>query len=240
MALNTIRFGVRNEADHRAATWTFAFKPSADGPDCYLFCRAIGKYLKTSFHRRKWRHAWVRDKFGPLFEGIENAPEDRCFDEWDPPSPPPSGLTLALRIYTPWSAPRVRIDAGESNIIWVPSAPKPRWTEMRIYFIEPRHGRLIFDPDTKPNGVIAHEALGDGRSVGIVYATIDPPTILTPAKGYLGLFAKRTAHDLRRAKAGLWFGGDDQGRTLVDAPLQLTEDAIRRISAREGETREGI
>ena len=70
MAEQSLRFGVTNVADKRAATWKCWTLSSGDS-DVYLACRETGKAMKTSLHASgQWHHAYT----GEFFEA--NMPEE--------------------------------------------------------------------------------------------------------------------------------------------------------------------
>ncbi|OGA54849.1 MAG: hypothetical protein A3F74_12620 [Betaproteobacteria bacterium RIFCSPLOWO2_12_FULL_62_58] len=127
MATREIRFGVRDDLGRRAATWNLTFVPRPNEPQVYLICRSIAGTLKTSFHPKVWRHAYIKEAFPRLFEGVEDAPDDRCIEEWTRPEEHGPGVTWALRILVPWSAPNAPTEDEDKRIIWISSAPEPRW-----------------------------------------------------------------------------------------------------------------
>lgn len=234
MAQTEIRFGVRDEQGRRASTWTFAFK-SRPEVEPYLFCRVLGRYIKTSFHRRKWRHAYIAEAFDPLFEGLEYAPEDRCIDEWDPPGEIGPGVTKALRILTPWSAPRVPIEPDGPKIEWIPGAPQPRWTEIAIFFLAAQHANIVMPAGSEPNGTIGTKPLGNGGAVHIIYLTVAPPALPDQQQGSVGLYAGKRPADLRHANAALAIATDSEGvRVLFDMPHRTEESAIERLDRKFG------
>jgi hypothetical protein len=201
----------------------------------------LGEYFKTSFHRRKWRHAYIAEAFEPLFEGVENAPEDRCMGEWDPPGEliPGSGVIKALAILTPWDRPSAPIESEDSKVRWISTAPKPRWTEIGIYFLD-RDISMTFPSGSEPNGFIAHEHLGDGRFVHIVHLTIDPPVLPSPQRGGLGLFAGKRPADSANANAALALASAPDGlRLLFDYRAEVGESAIERLEHRLSERNGG-
>jgi hypothetical protein len=230
-----IRFGVRDQA-RRAATWTLALRVSADRPEVYLCARGLGGVLKTSLHAYgMWRHAYVKGRFTELFEGIENAPEDRCIEEWPRPAEHGPGITWALRILVPPAGARTPIEPGLENAIhWIKVAPEPRWTEIDIFFLAASHATVGPAPNATDFAVIATEPLGNGEFVHVVHQSIEPPQFTETQQGQLRFFAGHSATDILETEYlhALAFATDSLGiHILVDSAVEVAPSARERLAA---------
>ena len=228
-----IRFGVRNDRGRRAATWTLILKVSPTRPEVYLCVRNLGGTLKTSFHASgKWRHAYVKAKFDELFSGVENAPEDRCIDEWSRPAEHGPGITWALRILVPPVSARTRIEAESAgNIHWIGLAQKPRWTEIGIFFLSPKHATVGPPVNATDFGVVATEALGNGEFVHVVHQSIEAPSFPETAPMPVRFFAGHTPADILSGDfRTLMFTSHTNGiRVIVDAPVEVSWRARLKV-----------
>jgi len=232
MAKRELRFGVRDVLGRCAATWNLTFVPRPNEPQVYLICRCIPGTLKTSFHPKVWRHAYIGEAFSRLFEDMEHAPDDRCIEEWPRPEEHGPGVTWALRILVPWSAPNAAIAEEDKRIFWIRSAPEPRWVEIDIFFLREPHARI--DPATSATEfeVIATEPLGNGELIHLMHQTIDPPTLDGLGQGSLRFFRGKSGEDLRTGPLSvLGFAVDSKGvRVVVDGRVEVAPSALDRLN----------
>lgn len=212
--MNTLRFGIRNSKNKRAATWKLW--TVKNHTDVYLSCRELNGQLKASLHESGEWHIGFEKKF--FKERIENIIplKNRFIDEWLLPEPIAPGIILAFRILTPDSSITSNI-SDLKDIRFVDFNGKNKAIE--FYIIITIKG---VDATNWPgkNGMgtslIGSISLVNGDIVWGVYKEIDMP--IFPAMTNLkGLFfkgadsSKLQGNNLR----ALVFGQHDDGTRIV-------------------------
>lgn len=130
---------MQDDAGRAAATWALVIRASAGCPEIYLICRRLGGVLKTSLHGSGvWRHAYVKQSFERIFDGVEDAPEDRCIEEWQRPAEHGPGVTWALQILVPPGGARTPAEPNTTPITWIRAARAPRWNVINIFLLADR------------------------------------------------------------------------------------------------------
>jgi hypothetical protein len=133
MPERSTRFAINDGLGHRGATWK-CFAPIGSGKDdVYLACRELGA-IKASLHHSGQCHlAYAPTFFEAEVVGADHMPQGRFIEKWPRPKEIASGLTLALRISTPWSAVNVPYSqAAFPAMKWIPNAPTGKATEIDI------------------------------------------------------------------------------------------------------------
>jgi hypothetical protein len=102
-ARTTLRFSVQNPAGQRAATWKCSAPNTTD--DVYLACREVDGTFKVSLHQSgEWNIAFTPSFYDRAVRDEDTTARGRFLDQWTRPAPIAPGVTLALRIVTPWSS----------------------------------------------------------------------------------------------------------------------------------------
>lgn len=224
MAQRALRFGIRDR-DKRAATWKLWTETARGNSDVYLACRALGGSLKASLHQSgNWHIAYSREAFEQLVIGSVPNATNRFIDKWPRPSEIATGVTLAFRIVTPWSAVTSMIDnSDDSAITWLPNAPRQKATEVDILFVNAAVPVTDW-PGKRSMGtsLVGSIALENGYRVWAVSWVIEMPDLSRLNKGSGGFYKGRSRADLKDAQMrALVFGNETDGsRVLYDCPVQ--------------------
>ena len=106
MAEQALRFGVCSKSERlRAATWKL-WTPLGKA-DIYLAGRELAGAMKLSLHESdNWHFAYDPRFFEKRMPKDKRTDMGRFIDKWQRPSALAPGVTLALRIVTPWTALR--------------------------------------------------------------------------------------------------------------------------------------
>ncbi|MGA2490691.1 MAG: hypothetical protein ABSF99_10995 [Anaerolineales bacterium] len=221
MPEKAIRFGITDGQGHRASSWKL-WTPSITS-DVYLACRELGGTLKVSLHQSgNWQVAYSQTTFETDVQGIVPSQKDRFMDKWSRPKPIATGVTLAYRIVTPYSAVTSRIINPGKNISWIPNCPPPRATEIDIILISPMTP-LTGWPGKNKTGtqLIGSYDLLSGESVWAVYWVIDMPNLSPATKGVGGFYRGRSKEDLKTSNLRAFVFGSvpDGSRVIYDCTV---------------------
>jgi len=225
MAKRVLRFGIHDDAGHRAATWKLWTEASGGKSDVYLACRSLGGVLKASLHESgNWHIAFSQQTFEASVEGVIPKCTDRFMDKWPRPSEIAPGVTLAFRIVTPWTGVTNAIEgASTTGVIWLPNAPEPKATEIDI---------LLVKPTTPVSGWPGKQSMGtsligsipleSGETVWAVYWMVDMPDLTKAAKGTGHFFKGKNEKDVEReGLRALVVGTESDGsRVMYDCAVQ--------------------
>jgi hypothetical protein len=104
MSEQALRFGVASpEHGLSAASWKL-WTPKKKG-DVYLAARELGSAVKLSIHESgRWHFAYDPAFFESKVPESAREPKGRFIKKWTRPAPLVPGVTLVLRIITPWFA----------------------------------------------------------------------------------------------------------------------------------------
>lgn len=149
---------------------------------------------------------------------------NRFIDKWPKPPEIATGVTLAFRIVTPWSAVTSMIDnSDDSAITWLPNAPREKATEVDILFVNAAVPVTDW-PGKRSMGtsLVGSIALENGDRVWAVSWVIEMPDLSRLNKGRGGFYKGRSRTDLKGAQLrALVFGDETDGsRVLYDCPVQ--------------------
>jgi hypothetical protein len=218
MAESAIRFTVRTEAGQRAATWK-CWSPS-DKEDVYVICRDIQGALKTSLHQSgRWHVAYFEGFFEEsVLEEQHGTGPGRFIDTWDRPGPMAPGVTLALRIVTPWSSVMI-VDPSPSpaHMVNIPAPSEGRAIDCVVFL---RDGPIPPNdwPGQRSMGtkLVGTYTLPSGNAVQIVWCEIAMPD-LGPLHGAPLFYRGRSMGDLRNSNGVgiLLFGDEADGSKVI-------------------------
>jgi hypothetical protein len=197
-ARTTLRFSVQNPAGQRAATWK-CWAPSTTD-DVYLACREVGGTFKISLHQSgEWNTAFTPSFYDRAVRDEDTTARGRFLDQWTRPSPIAPGVTLALRIVTPWSSVATPVIPSR-RLVTIPAPADARAVETIIFLLDPRvspegwPGRDLMN--TKLVGAFP---LASGGHVSVVSWEIAMPTI-PPLQATPRFVRGATMADLRAAE----------------------------------------
>ena len=213
MAKREFRFGIRNNAGLRAATWKIWAETSIDRSEVYLANRALGGTLKASLHDSgNWHFAYSPDAYGKLLEGVPGALKDRFIEKWPRPQDIAPGFTVAFRIVTPWSAATSPIDNSRTkSLIWIPNAPEQKATEISIIFTKGTMTPVSGWPGKQTMGtsLVGSFLLENHTTVWAVYCRIDMPIFEHLSGKYpFKYFKGRSRNDLQGNGLRMMMFGD--------------------------------
>lgn len=222
MAEKAIRFGVRTESGHRAATWK-VWTPNGSKHDVYLACRALKGELKASLHQSgNWHVAFSKKFYADGFADESRRPDSRFTDTWPRPTEIAPGVTLAFRVVVPWFGATVQSTETEADVVWVPPAPAGHAIEFAIFMTSPTCVVSGWPARQSMNArFVGSFPLASGETVWVVYTTMAfqaPPT----NQGIARFFKAARPSDLRLAGLrAIVFGEESDGsRTMYDVPLR--------------------
>jgi hypothetical protein len=225
MPQRVLRFGVRDDAGHRAATWKLWTETSGRRSEIYLACRELGT-LKTSFHESgAWHVAYSK----AFFEGdvMDTGPrQDRFLEKWPRPTEIAPGLTLAFRIVTSPYAVTTDIEAASpKDIIWLPKASGSQSTSIAILI-----SKLSTSTDGWPGqrsmgtSLIGSIPLMNGETVWAVYV-FEPMVDLGNKAARMHFYKGKSRKDLDSDGLRALVFGDcpDGSRVILDLTVNRFE-----------------
>jgi hypothetical protein len=172
----SIRFGVGDGRNRRAATWKCWAHRGAGKNDVYLACRELRGALKASLHQSGQWHVSFAASFLPAKAVAEEWPT-RFVETSARPNELSSGFTLAYRIVTPYAAVNAGMSDGEDQgIVWIPPPAEGHAVETIVAFTHsaPRNmdwpGRRSMGTD-----LVGAFSLDNGHVVWIIAREITPP-----------------------------------------------------------------
>lgn len=189
MAENAIRFGVRSETGATAATWK-CWTVSTRRNDVYLACRALKGELKVSLHQSgRWHIGYTEPFFAEAFSDSSRRPKSRFIQSWRRPQPMMPGVTLALRVMTPWSSLTESDEKRDPRVIAIPPAPAGQAVEVAIVITSESYLTPGWPGQTEMGtSLVGSLALPNGDKVWLVYRNI-PFAMPTSERGQ-GTFFK--------------------------------------------------
>lgn len=219
MAQRSIRFGIGAANGSRAATWKLWTETGSGKSEVYLACRPLGGFLKASLHQSgMWHLAYTKQAFEEKVQGVASHPRDRFIDKWPRPREIDSGVTLAFRIVTPFSAVTATDGRPDnSRVIWLPNAPEAKATEIDILFTTPPVLTSGW-PGRRSMGTsfIGSIPLNNGDTVWAVYWVVGMPDLSGLNKGAFRLVKGASKEDLRSGNLrALVFGSEPDGSRVM-------------------------
>ena len=192
-------------------------------------CRKLQRTLKVSLHETgNWHVAYIKETgfFEDSVEGEIPNQQDRFLEKWSRPKPIAPGVTLALRIVTPFSAVSTPIDKKvDKDIIWLPNCSPHRATEMYVFLVSPKtHTTSWPGKNGMGTKLVGYYCLKNGESVWVVYREIDVPDLskFTKGKGYP--YRGRTKEDLNSDDLRMFAFGNSPDGSKVIYDLKVSVD----------------
>lgn len=211
-----IRFTVQFQGRQRAATWK-CWSPSGK-EDIYLTCRELGGALKISLHESgKWHTAYFEGFFKSAVPKEYQTDAGRFIDQWNCPEAIAPGVTLAVRIVTPWSSITAHGEMSTS-IVSVPPPAEGKAIECGIFLID-RSTPMTDWPGKKAMNteLIGSYELPSGNSVWVVWWEINMPK-LNPLHGSPKFYHGHSMEDLKTEHVRMLMFGDvpDGSKVIYD------------------------
>lgn len=173
----SIRFGITDGSGKRASTWKCWTPVGVGRSDVYLTCRSIGFALKVSLHQTgEWHIAYSEEFFAENPDALADRPQGRFIDKWTRPSGIAPGVTLALRIITPYSAVSIPIASLNRTIAWITVPPPSQAVEIDIFITSP-HALVSSWPgkNRMQTKMVGSMLLDNGEKIWVVYRVIECP-----------------------------------------------------------------
>jgi len=160
-------------------------------------CREVGGAIKASLHESgAWHVAYTREFYGTKFPDEKKGEQGRFIEQWEAPSVLAPGVSLALRVVTPWQA--VATPAGiVPDIVAVPKPPEGRAIEFAVFLLSPGMANDGW-PGMRSMGTapVGDYLLENGSRVWVVWHEIAAPKIALPA-GPGQFFKGKSTSDLK-------------------------------------------
>jgi len=180
MAKRALRFGIRDDPDHRSATWKLWTDGATGKSDAYLASRSLGGSLKASLHQSgNWHYAHSPRSFEDRVKGVVPTLPTRFVETWRRPAEIAPGVTLAFRILTPSSAVvSMPLHRAASAIVWLPNAPASKATEIDILITSPT-ARVTDWPGKRSmnTAFVGSIPLANGETVWAVHRVVEMPDL---------------------------------------------------------------
>ncbi|HTG16839.1 MAG TPA: hypothetical protein VK747_16450, partial [Blastocatellia bacterium] len=143
---------------------------------------------------------------------------DRFIEKWPRPPEIASGVTLAFRVVTPWSAVTNAIEGSNvTGVIWLPNAPEPMATEIDVFLV--RSTTAISDwPGKRSVGtsLIGSIPLESGETMWAVYWPVAMPDLSKASKGIGRFYKGMSKKDLQSVGLrALVFGTEPDGSRVI-------------------------
>jgi hypothetical protein len=214
-ARTTLRFSVQNPAGQRAATWKCSAPSTKD--DVYLACREIDGTFKVSLHQSgDWNTAFTPSFYDRAVRDEDTTARGRFLDQWTRPSPIAPGITLALRIVTPWSSVITPVTPTR-RLVTIPAPAEGRAVETIVFLLDPRVSPEGWPArDSMNTQLVGSFVLPSGSRVSVVWWEIPMPTI-PPLQATPRFVRGATMADLRAAEGlhMLAFGDHMDGSKVI-------------------------
>ena len=223
MSRKELRFGIFNERKGlRAATWKLWTLKSKS--DIYLTCRQLGGDIKLSFHESgSWHFGFSKEGFEKRFDIEESLNKSRHVDIWKRPMPIVDGVTLALRIITPFSAVTAPIELTDKNIIRIPNCSDGFATEVDLLITS-----YTEDLDSWPGKnkmgtkLVGSYAIEKTERVWVVYWETPLPNLSSPNSNSIQFFKGKQKSDLLESgnlKAIAFADAEDGSKIIIDCAV---------------------
>ena len=212
MPKKSIRFGVVDGCGFRAATWNLTVSAGEGPSEVYLSCRELKGAIHTSFHPSgKWHATFTQKTFDEDIKDVSPPDANRFIQKWQRPPEVKPGITLALKIITPWNAVQTEIVPGSKKFSEIKSA------QVLIVFLNPNEKIEITNFDE-----IGRLELNTGEIVVVLHHEIQIPKPNIPKESKGTLVKGRSKEDLESDNVkGLIFADEPNGtRVLWDCAVE--------------------
>lgn len=218
MAEQSIRFGIRSPDGKRSATWK-CFAPRGVGKsDIYLLNRNLGGTIKTSLHESGyWHNAYVKKFYDERVPDSLKEEKGRFIEAWKRPLEVAKGLTIALKIVTPFNSVSICTKTElHRKVTWIPNASERNATEVLIIITKPD----VFVSNWPGKNGSGTELIGclnldDGSKVWLVYRYIDQPVFDNKYRGKVTYFKDAVNENPETGKLKAMLFGDTADGTKV-------------------------
>lgn len=216
MAEKSLRFGVVDDLDNRAASWKL-FTRTGPNIDFYLACRELGGSLKTSFHQSGFWHTAYDQATFKRMEPADQQGRDRFISKWPKPTEKLPGFRIGMHIITPFGSSTVQDQKLPTGFIKVAPAPTGRAIEFTVAVSEPQLSISGWPGSTNLVGTLA---LADGSTVWVLSSVVDIPVLKLPSRSP-HFFEGHDVSDLRSEglRALAFADCDDGSKMIVDAKV---------------------
>jgi len=213
MAERALRFGVGSTTNAlRAASWKIWSPPGKD--DIYIAGRELRGAVKVSLHESSnWHLAYDPLFFEDKMPEDSRSDEGRFIEKWRRPRSITPGVTLALRIVTPWTALRAGQPGRKIQLIDPPNEGRAR--EIGLLVIEPTTvitGWPGKEQGTQPIGCYD---LVSGSSVWVVHWEIECPDFSSLGTSQAHLFRGVGREEISTDLRALVFGDHADGSKVI-------------------------
>lgn len=229
-----IRFGAFGRDGKYSGTWICWTNRGTEKRDVFVACRETAGSIKASLHESgNWHVAFDGGKFASMFDAM-SAPPSRFLTKLNKPPILVNGLTVACRIFIPWSSVARDAPARPKEVMWLDcpppgsalevfvllsdSLPIPgdwpgRWGGPNVNWIE--YDEACVPRLNRPTGWMTQNVgsicPASGGSIQIVFRTIPftiPPSLQLGSSGLLSGYSEE---DLLNPgmRAVLWGVGHD-------------------------------
>ena len=223
MSDKELRFGIHNERNGlSAATWKLWTPKSKH--DIYLTCRQLGGDIKLSFHESgSWHFGFSKEGFDKLFDTEKSLGKSRHMDIWEKPIPILDGVTLALRIVTPFSAVTTPIQTIDKRIVHIPNCSEGFATEIDILITSSTEDLDSWPGKNKMGTkLVGSYSIGRTEQVWVVYWEIPLPNLSSPNSSSVQFFKGKNKSDLLEShnlKAVAFADAEDGSKILIDCAV---------------------
>jgi hypothetical protein len=219
---NELRFSITDNGGHRAATWKVISPKSKS--DIYISCRELRGTIKTSLHQSgSWHVGFSKEASEYHFD----SDEVKYIEIWDRPQPIMNGVTLALKIITPFSAVTSTLEESTKEMVQIPNCEDGFATEIALIVTSPFALQSGWPGKTSMNtSLVGTFKLANDETVWIVYRTIPLPNFGTLIGKEFSLLKGRNETDLTKGnlRAMIFGDGDDNSRVIIDCVVQKTKE----------------
>jgi hypothetical protein len=226
MAQESLRFGVHDGKDRRAATWKLWTERGGGNSELYLTNRSLGGTIKVSLHQSgEWHIAYTKEVFEEQVKGAIPGSEDHFIEKWPRPPEISPGVTLAFRIVTLYSAVTSSKNTGDyEKVKWIPNASsESKATEIDI-IITKAEIPVTEWPGKRSMGtsLIDSFQLENQDTVWVVYREIDIPDLSRVVRGTGWFYRGRNKGDLKTdgLRAIMFWTESDGSRVIYDCGVE--------------------
>lgn len=209
-----VRFGIVNsDSGEKAATWKVWTPPGKK--DIYVAARELSGALKISLHESSnWHFAYDPQFFENRVPEAKRSERGRFIDKWPRPNPIAPGVTLALRIVTPWTALRLGKPFPE-EIQSIEAPPSGMAREIGLFIVEPPTTVSGWPGKNKMNTLpVGNYEIEGGTGVWLTHWEIECPDFSgLSGKGHL--FSGVNKSDIPPDLRAMVFGDHDDGSKVL-------------------------
>lgn len=212
----SIRFGVGDGKNRRAATWKCWASRGSGKHDVYLACRELRGALKASLHASGQWHVSFDRTFLEASAVAEEWPT-RFLEFWARPGELVPGFTLAYRIITPHAAVNAALNERDArDVTWITPPPRGQVVETVVAITRSEHTAINW-PGRRSMGtqLVGRFELDNGDVVWTVARPITVPDFQV-SMNRQRFFHGKTKADVRGpGLRGIMFGEEPDGSRVM-------------------------